>query len=249
MHGKGEPLLLVMGLGRGVDGWRLQTPVFAEHYRVIVFDNRGSGRTSSPDTYYTMEMMAGDAVALLDVLGIEKAHVLGKSMGGYIAQEIAIGHPGRVQSLILAATSAGPYVLQHGLLKAWVSRVLPGLSKQEFFSLLLPFMFNDITFEDDVMVRLALGAIAGRNQTPAMKRQLQACAAHCARGRLEQVSAPTLVLAGKQDTFLPIRLTLELARCIPGAKLTMVDGGGHGLNEDIPDAFNNAVLDFLARLR
>ena len=107
-HGKGEPLLLIEGWGTDLTCWQLQIPEFSTKYRVIAFDNRGTGRTDAPDQPYSFRLMADDAVGLLDALGIGKAHILGVSMGGCIAQEIAIEHPERTRSLILAATTAAP---------------------------------------------------------------------------------------------------------------------------------------------
>src|ERR1044071_6561394 len=106
--GRGEPLVLVMGLGAGHLAWGFQVPAFAERYRVIAFDNRGAGQTDAPDHPYTTRMMADDTVGLMDALGVERAHVLGVSMGGMIAQEIALDHPDRVRSLQLHATLGRP---------------------------------------------------------------------------------------------------------------------------------------------
>ena len=107
-YGKGEPLLLIAGWGTDLSCWLSQIPEFSTKYRVIAFDNRGAGRTDAPDEPYSFRMMADDAVGLLDALGIGQAHILGVSMGGCIAQEIAIEHPERTKSLILAATTAAP---------------------------------------------------------------------------------------------------------------------------------------------
>ena len=107
-HGSGDPLLLIMGLATPSEGWMLQTPEFAEHYRTIVYDNRGVGRSSKPAGPYTIHEMADDAVGLLDQLGVERAHVLGISMGGMIAQELVLHHPDRVRGLVLACTYPEP---------------------------------------------------------------------------------------------------------------------------------------------
>ncbi|MEE8470206.1 MAG: alpha/beta hydrolase [Dehalococcoidia bacterium] len=105
-YGEGQPLLLIAGLGADLTGWILQIPEFSRKYRVIVFDSRGSGRTDAPDMPYSIEMLADDTAGLLDALGVEKAHILGLSMGGCIAQELALKYPQRVKGLILAATLA-----------------------------------------------------------------------------------------------------------------------------------------------
>jgi len=99
--GSGDPLLMIMGFGGDHLAWAFQVPVFSAKYRVITFDNRGAGQSSVPDVAYSTRMMADDAVGLLDVLGVERAHVRGASMGGLIAQEVALNHPRRVRSLQL----------------------------------------------------------------------------------------------------------------------------------------------------
>ena len=119
--GSGDPLLLIMGFGGDHLAWVFQVPAFSGKYRVISFDNRGAGQSSVPDAPYSTRMMADDAVGLLDALGVERAHVLGVSMGGMIAQEVALNHPRRVRSLQLHCTYARPdrYMLE--LMDVWRS--------------------------------------------------------------------------------------------------------------------------------
>jgi pimeloyl-ACP methyl ester carboxylesterase len=251
VHGEGDPLLLIMGLGTGLTGWMLQIPVFSRDYQVIAFDNRGVGRTDAPVVPYSIAVMADDTVGLMDVLGIDKAHVLGKSMGGYIAQELAIRHPERVKSLMLASTGAGPYVLETNILNEWATAATEGISQKAYFQLMLPFIFTDKTFENPEMVRMALATIAANpcpTQDHALVHQFFACVEHYARGRVSQITAPTLILAGKDDFLMPLSLSEELATVIPNANLVVLEGGGHALNTDVPDTFNQAVLDFLAQI-
>jgi len=250
VHGKGEPLLLISGLGNDLNGWAFQVPEFAKKYCVTAFDNRGSGRTDAPDQPYSIAMMAEDTAGLMDALSIEKAHVLGVSMGGYIAQELAIRHPSRVESLILVTTSVGPYLLKISILQAWARQALRDMSPMTFFQILLPFMFNDGSFEIPGVLEMAVGTIAGHSSTPpdVLARQMIACVEHDARGRIGQITAPTLVLAGKEDVFVPFSLSEELAASIPNAKLRLLHGGGHGFNASMADKFNRVVLEFLEQL-
>lgn len=258
VHGEGEPLLLIASMGSDLNAWRLQTPAFSKKYRVVTFDNRGAGRSDAPDIPYSIAMMADDTVGLMDVLGVEKAHVLGKSMGGYIAQEVAIRHPGRSISLILVSTSAGSHVAETPILRGWAEGAMKGVSRKTCFQIMLPFIFSDNTFEDPEMVNMAIEMIGGRAiprqgdaespQARALRRQFIACVEHCARGRLGQVSAPALVIAGRDEFFVPLELCRELADSIPNAGLVMLEGGGHALNEDVPEEFNRAVLQFLAQV-
>jgi len=247
VHGEGLPLLLISGLGNDLSSWALQIPDLAKRYRVISFDNRGSGRTDAPDLPYSIRMMAEDTAGLMDALGIEKAHVLGVSMGGYITQELAIRHPDRVRSLVLATTSVGPYLLKISILQTWAREALAGMSPMTLFQIMLPFMFNDSCFEDPEVVEMAVGTIAGHSSTPPhiLARQMTACAEHDARDRIGEITAPTLVLAGKEDPFVPFSLSQELAASIPGARLRVLEGGGHGFSASMVEKFNRAVLEFL----
>jgi pimeloyl-ACP methyl ester carboxylesterase len=250
VHGEGKPLLLISGLGNDLNGWALQVPEFAKKYRVIAFDNRGSGRTDAPDLRYSIQMMAEDTIGLMDALSIEKAHVLGVSMGGYIAEELAIGYPRRVGSLILMTTSVGPYMLKISVLQNWARQALRDMSPMTFFQIMLPFMFNDRSFETPGVLEMAVGTIAGHSSTPPhiLARQMTACVEHDARDRIGQIAAPTLVLAGKGDPFIPFSLSEELAASIPNARLRVLDGGGHGFSSSIADKFNQAVLEFLEQV-
>jgi len=253
IHGKGEPLLLIMGLGSDLTiGWMFQIPEFSKKYQVIPFDNRGVGRTDAPDVPYSVKMMADDTVGLMDVLGIDKAHVLGMSMGGYIAQEIAIKYPGRTKSLILATTAAaGTYPLNVHIISTWAAARTEGIRRETFVRFLLPRLFTDKFFEKPEMVKMAIDAFsANANAQPAyaLARQVTACIEHDARARLKRITTPTLVLVGKEDNLLPVKLSEELAANIPKAKLVVLEGGGHGFNAEIPDKFNQAVLAFLAQI-
>ena len=253
VHGKGQPLLLIIGLGSDLSNWMFQIPEFAKEYQVVAFDNRGVGRTDAPDVPYSVKMMADDAVGLMDVLGIDKAQVLGVSMGGFIAQELALRHPSRVRSLILVATaSAGTYHLGAHITGAWAAAKTEGVSQRTFFRLVSPFLFTDKFFENSGTVEMFLDIISASpylQPAHAFAHQVTACIEHNARGRLSQIAAPTLVLVGKDDILLPVKLSEELAAGIPKAKLVVLEGGGHGFNVEIADRFNQAVLEFLARFR
>lgn len=251
VHGEGEALLLIASMGCDLSAWKQQAPEFSRKYRVVVFDNRGSGRTDAPEEPYTIAMMADDTAALMQAIGIDRAHILGQSMGGYIAQELAIRHPERVRSLILAATSIGPYLGETAILETWSKQALQGMKPMLLFQLLLPFIFTDRTFEDPENVRMAVEIIASRPQatpTYALVRQFIACAEHSARGCTAHVAAPVLVLASRDDLFIPFSLSEELAASFSEGRLVLLDRGGHDPNLGAPDEFNRAVMDFLAEV-
>lgn len=252
VHGEGEPLLLIMGLGVDVTGWEFfQIPEFSKRYRVIAFDNRGVGRTDAPDAPYSIQMMADDTGRLLDALGVEKAHVLGLSMGGMIAQELALKYPQRVTSLILATTAARQSGLSAHICDTWRRMMEEGVSQETQLRNTLSWGFTDSFFENAEQVQVVIDTmLANPNPQPAYAfvRQVVACVEHDTRERIGQITAPTLVLVGKEDILLPVKLSEELAAGIPDAELVVLEGAGHGFPIEIADKFNQAVLEFLAKV-
>ncbi len=260
-HGSGEPLLCVMGFATDSTGWLLQVPAFAQRYRTIVFDNRGVGRSAKPTGAYTIHEMADDAAGLLDHLDVDRAHVLGLSMGGMIAQELALRHPHRVRGLVLAATfpepdvateeqrkiiftQMGGSVTEAGEMKIDFTAVNPLM----FFQHLLPLVFNPEFIQNELpkLMQMFAGALQYGFSLEAIMGQMQAIMAHKATDRLSTIAAPTLVLTGDADRLISPANSDVLARSIPGARLVRVPGGSHGFNIEQPDVFNRAVLDFLA---
>jgi pimeloyl-ACP methyl ester carboxylesterase len=263
-HGRGDPLLCIMGFATDSTGWLLQVPAFAEHYRTIVFDNRGVGRSDKPGGAYTIHEMADDAAALLDHLQVDRAHVLGLSMGGMIAQELVLRHPGRVRGLVLAATFPEPDVeteeqrkviftqMGGSITEAGEMRIdVAALNPMMFFQHLLPLVFTPSFIQSDLpkLMQMFAGALQYGFSLEAIMGQMQAIMAHKVTDRLAQVTAPTLVLTGDADRLISPANSDVLARSIPGARLVRIPGGSHGFNIEMPDAFNREVLGFLRAVR
>jgi len=259
-HGRGDPLLLIMGLAADSLAWMFQLPAFSEHYRTIVFDNRGVGRSGKPSGPYTISQMADDAAAVLDAAEADRAHVVGVSMGGMIAQELALRHPERVRKLVLACTYARPDAgveqqLASSLAFFGGSRGPDGalnvdLSKVDpmaFFQHLLPTVFNAafIMTELPKLMQVFAGALQYGFSMDAILAQVGATQTHDTVDRLDRITAPTLVLTGDSDLLIPPTCSDTLASRIRRAKITKVSGGSHGFNFETPDVFNRAVLDFL----
>lgn len=260
-HGRGDPLLCIMGFATDSTGWLFQVPAFAERHRTIVFDNRGVGRSDKPAGAYTIHEMADDAVALLDHLKVDRAHVLGLSMGGMIAQELVLRHPDRVRGLVLAATFPEPdaateeqrtvIFTQMGgsITEAGEMRIdFTALNPMMFFQHLLPLVFNPTFIQTELpkLIQMFSGALQYGFSLEAIMGQMQAIMGHNATDRLRGVEAPTLVLTGDADRLISPANSDVLARSIPGAKLVRIPGGSHGFNIETPDLFNREVLDFLA---
>ena len=260
-HGSGDPLLLVMGLAADSTAWMFQLPDFAKHYRTIIFDNRGVGRSAKPPGPYTIHQMADDSAGLLDALGIAQAHVVGVSMGGMIAQELALRHPQRVRGLVLgctypepdadierqrefSVTQLGGKISASGEMQIDVSALDP----MTFFQHLLPAVFNQEFIDNELpkLIQMFAGSLQYGFSLEAILGQVAAVMSHKATDRLHQIKSPTLVITGDADRLVPPANSDILARNIPGAQLVKVPGGSHGFNFETPAIFNGEVLKFLA---
>ncbi len=261
VHGGGDPLVLIMGLGAPSAAWLFQVPEFSKHYRTIVFDNRGVGRSSKPPGPYTTAQMADDTNGLLDALGVARAHVVGVSMGGMIAQELALRHPQRVGGLVLACTYAepNPDVERHreSLLAQFGGRVGPSgqieidpqaIDPMQFFQALLPLSFNPEFIERELpkLIDVFSSALQYGFSMEGILGQVAAVQTHRTTDRLHRIQSPTLVITGDADRLVPPASSEILARHIPNARLVKVPGGSHGFNFETPDVFNREVLAFLA---
>jgi pimeloyl-ACP methyl ester carboxylesterase len=248
ISGRGVPVLLVMGLGMTADAWWRTTPVLADSYRVIAFDNRGVGRSDRPPGPYTLAQMAHDAVAVLDAAGVDRAHVYGISMGGMIAQEVALRYPGRVRALVLGATTAGgeSAVAPDEQTLSFLRR-RPSMPAEEGAWASVPYVYSARTRErhaerigEDVVRRLATPL-----DPAGYLGQLAAASKHDCVGRLREVSAPTLVVHGLEDRLIPQANGRILADSIPGARLLLLEEAAHLYTTDEPQA-DREVLRFIA---
>jgi len=242
--GSGDPLLMIMGFMADSRMWTLQTPAFSEHFRCITFDNRGVGMSSSPPGPYTTEQMAADAIAVLDDLGIERAHVLGISMGGAIAQHVALKAPERVRSLILAATWCHPNqwlerISEIGSRLSGVDPVLAGRA-----SLLWLFTPKVIIHQPDVINTIEQMMVAFQPPPDTFDKQVHGVLSHDTREQLKQITVPTLVLGARRDVLVPPELAEVVHQSIPGSRFELLDGG-HAFSAENVGEFNRVILEFL----
>jgi 3-oxoadipate enol-lactonase len=248
--GDGPPVLLITGLGLSGGAWWRTVPVLARHLQVITFDNRGVGRSTSMRLNFTTEAMADDAVAVLDGLGVETAHVYGFSLGGMVAQQVALRHPGRVRSLVLGATHAGgPRAVRPDGEVAAFFRRRPFMRRDRAAWESIPYNYGARCREryperiaEDIERRLA---------TPfdghAYAAHLYAAALHNSHGRLARIRVPTLVIHGTQDRIIPPGNAAILAERVAGARLRLLDGVGHVYPTDEP-GIDTHVADFVAEV-
>ncbi len=250
-NGQGQPLLLVMGLGAPAAAW---DPDFVQEmsrtHQVITYDNRGTGLSDKPDEPYSIAMFASDAVGLLDALSIPRAHVLGVSMGGMIAQELAIHYPQHVASLVLGCTTPGG---KHSVpaspesLKALEGRadMTPEEAGREGWK--LSFSEEFIRTHRDEMEAQLQRVIAHATPRFAFERHFQATMTLRVYKQLKEITAPTLVATGRNDALIPAANSEILAREIPGAELAIFANAGHGFVTEAHEAFLHTLKGFLDR--
>ena len=246
-HGSGEPLLCVMGLAADTLAWTLQVPAFAQRHRTIIFDNRDVGRSSQADAFYDITDMAQDALALADELSLETFHLLGVSMGGAIAQELALTAPERVKTLTLAATFAGGGPYAQALAESWGSRVMK-LTREERVDELLLLTLSEGFFETEGAVDFVRRmTLQNPNPQPpeAFRRQLEASSRFDSRDRLGTLKMPVHVIGAEHDILIPVWKSVEVAELIPDAKLTIMERAAHGMQLERAQEFNDLVLGFL----
>jgi 3-oxoadipate enol-lactonase len=233
-----DPLVLLEGLGGDIPGWRRNIPTLARELRVVAYDLRGNGRSCEPEGPCTMATFTDDTVALLDHLGIETAHVYGQSFGGMVAQELALTHPERVRTLILACTHPGP---------AHAIALRDAVPKSEPWRALYAPMFPD-EHPEHVAEDLRIGAQQPRHPVGG-RRQWEAMQGFDSFDRLPALTMPALVLHGTQDRTVAPANAEQLASRIPAAELRWLEGAGHLYHSERAAEADAIVLDFVRRRR
>jgi 3-oxoadipate enol-lactonase len=246
VQGTGEPLLLVQGLGYGRSGWGPARELLADRFQVVSYDSRGFGESDSPQGPYTTAQLADDAMGVLDAADLESAHVVGISLGGMIAQELALSRPDRVRTLVLCSTTTGgptafPMPEQTVALMGSAPHLDPEVAQRRFV---------DNALSPDAPVELVDEIVAYRQAhppDPAGWRALAgAGAAHDAAARLGEIRLPTLVVHGTADNVVDVRNATLIADAIEGARLELFEGVGHLLPWERPHEFTTLVEEFVA---
>ena len=243
VEGRGEPLVMIMGFSANRSGWTAQVPFFRRYYQIVTFDNRGVGESDKPTGPYSTKMMAEDVIGLMDYLEIEKAHIMGASMGGMIAQELAINHPERVMKLVLTCT----YACQNGTSgdapeQAKLAHLPPQRVAGAMIGLALNRPIYRFTFGLMGVIQSRFIGVSGR---VGITGQMEACRNHDALERLALIAVPTMVIVGTEDRIIAPVSSEVIAGKIPNAKLVKLEGGSHSLSIEMKGAFNREVLNFL----
>lgn len=250
IHGFGDPVLMIHGLGSDAGTWAAALPALSNAYRLVIFENRGAGRSSKPPGPYSTEMMAEDAAALMDQLGIARAHVIGKSMGGMIAQWLAVRFPEKVRSLVLASTvlrhdAYGEELLQlgreiaekAGLFATYRQAFLMSYSREYC-------MHNRQRLEE---VKELMNRLDPAEFLHGYREQSIACEKHDATQVASQIKAPVLVVVGAEDLITPAQASRNISAAIPNSELVILPHGGHGFWREFPGEVNDIVREFIAR--
>lgn len=247
-YGDGSDVLLIQGLGYTSDMWHRTIPVLARRHRVIAFDNRGVGRSDVPRGPYPIELMASDAAAVLDAARADRAHLFGISMGGYIAQELALQAPDRLRSLILGCTGCGgpnAVLAEQEVLDLLVTRA--SMPVEQGIRVMIPYIYDPSTprarVEEDLEVRMRTYP-----SEASYLGQLQGIMGWESCRRLGSIRLPVLVIHGTSDRLVPPANGRRLAEEIPGARLLMLPNASHVFFTDQPQAAHEAVLSFVAEV-
>jgi aminoacrylate hydrolase len=244
--GRGEPVLLVPGLsGRG-SFWAPQVADLARDFRVVVHDHRGTARSTHSRIRYSVEQMADDVVKLMDGLGIDAAHLVGHSTGGAIGQVLALEHPRRLRSLVLSATWAGPDPYFQRLFESRKGVLLSqGVEAYLKASALVMSPPAWVSANDALLTEQHKAALAEAAPVEVTASRIDAILRHDRRARLGEIRVPTLVIVAQDDVITPRFYSEELASRVPGAKLMVLDAGGHAAPLLTTAAYNAAVGAFL----
>jgi pimeloyl-ACP methyl ester carboxylesterase len=248
-RGQGEPLLFLNGLSGDHLYWMGQLRALGKHYRCLALDNRDVGQTRATARPYSTADLAGDVLGLLDGLALPAAHVVGLSMGGMVAQELALRAPGRVKSLVLADTLARADEWFRGTLSAFEAVRRQVADTPAFFETILPWWVSWRFFEQSERVtwlRWLLRQSPYPQPLAGFLRQLDATRRHDALERLGGIACPVLVLVGADDVICPPRYSEQLYERLPRARLVVVPGVGHALPFEDPARFTALVRQFLA---
>ena len=245
-EGAGDDVLFISGLADEGACWVDQVAGLNDRYRVTTFDNRGVGRSATPDGEFTIAAFAADTAALMDTLEIESAHVVGSSMGGAIAQELALADPERVRSLVLNGTWCRGDRFLHEIFRNWMWSAEKADSIRDFLVTVNLWCFSPRIWNEGVMDEWVAAAEASpyAQSVDAFCRSTLALIAHDTADRVGGISAPTLITVGDLDLVLPPRFSQELAERIPNARLVVIPDVGHQPFQEVPADYNVLLADF-----
>ena len=245
LDGKGPAVVFINGLTMDVNGWYFQGPAFTQRYKILRYDCRGQGQSDKPEMDYSQEMHADDLKDLMDKLGIKKAHIVGISNGGMIAQHFTLRYPEKVGGLVLVDTSSFIDTLLELIIKAWIKATEIGGSEFRY-DMSLPALFAEsyIKKNPEAILVMRENNIRNNPQKPIVNLA-KSCLKHNINDRISDIKAPTLIIVGEEDILIPLKYSKILHERIRGSKLVIIKDCGHVPPIEKPEAFNKVVLEFL----
>lgn len=241
----GPPLILIEGLGVATYLWENQIPDFARHFTTVVYDNRGVGQSDKPEGPYSIAMMADDLAGLMQALNIPRAHILGVSMGGFIAQEFALRYPERVDRLVLVSTSAGGAdhvpMSEETLQRLMAANGDP----RELIRSKLALAYSEAFMQSDPVERLIDQRLANPQPPHAFMAQVAAGSSFDRSQEVRRIQARCLIAAATEDLLVPVANAHNLAKKLPNSEIKIYEGLGHQFFVEIPERFNQDVINFL----
>lgn len=248
IHGTGEPLMLVAGLGSDSQSWQPVMEELSRHFLVIAPDNRGTGRTVPQDVETSIRQIADDCMVLAKHLGFSSFNLLGHSMGGFVALDLATRYPDAVDKLILAGTSASNPKCNDVLFSDWASALESGMDKMLWFRSIFYWLFTEQFFKNEDTVDAALRYAVDYpypQSAVAFRKQVEAIAGFECFEQLSSITAKTLVISGQEDILFPPDASTSIAQAIPGAVFSVIAHAAHSIHMEKPQVFTDHVLDFL----
>lgn len=245
VHGEGQPLLLIHGLGSSTRDWELQVTEFSKSYKVITFDLRGHGRSDKPKGPYSMAMFAADATGLLQALGIDRAHVAGISLGGGVAFQMAVDAPEMIQTLTIVNSTPELIVrtFKERLMVWQRIAIVKVLGMKKMGEVLSKRLFVKPEHEE---IRRIFCERWAENDTRAYLNAMRALVGWSVNAQIDSLRCPTLVIAADQD-YSPVSVKEEYTARIPDAQLVVIPDARHAVTVEHPQAFNLALQEFLAK--
>jgi 3-oxoadipate enol-lactonase len=245
VNGQGQPILFIHGLGSSSRDWELQVPVFAKHYRVVTFDLRGHGQSDKPAGPYTMSLLAGDAAALIEGLGLAPAHVVGISLGGMIALQLAVSASDLVRSLTVV--NAGPEfvvrTMKERLMVFQRQAIVRLLGMQKMGEVLSKRLFPEPGQEE---IRRLFVERWAENDPRAYQEAMRALVGWSVTDKLSTIQCPTLVIAADHD-YTPVAVKEAYVARMPHAELVVINDSRHATPVERPEQFNGALMAFLSK--
>ena len=247
-HGKGKPLMLIAGLASDSQSWQPIVEDLSRCYLVILVDNRGAGRTKPQDVEISIRSIADDCIALIEYLGLSSVTLLGHSMGGFVALDCAIRHPGHISRLILAGTSAFNSERNNALFHDWAACLISGMDLEHWFRNIFFWIFSRRFFENK---KLLSDAVQYAIEYPypqssaAFAKQVRAIEAFDCQKSLSSIKQHTLLVCGKEDLLFPPEESIKVLQAIPGASVSVIEDAAHSIHIENTRAFTDCVSHFM----